>query len=77
MMDLMLDPATTEFIWTLTITGLLMEAGSLTIWLMPWSDAEILAVHQTVKSHLPTPLTTTAITAATREPHSRRPLASA
>ena len=79
MLDFMLNPATTELIWTLSVTTLLMAAGGLTIWLMPWSDAEIMAVHRTVKAtaaRLPTPLPTTALTAA-RKPQRSRPLASA
>ncbi|MFT5680512.1 MAG: hypothetical protein ACI8RZ_001418 [Myxococcota bacterium] len=79
MLELMLDPATTELLWTLSVTTLLMVAGGLTMWLMPWSDAEIMSVHRTVKAvaiaHLPTPLPAT-IT-ATQPTRSRSPLASA
>ena len=84
MLDLMLDPATSELIWTLIVSALLVVSAGLTIFLMPWSDDEILAVHKTVKSaaksaaaRLPTPLATTA--ALPREPARRRsrPLASA
>ncbi len=80
MLELMLDPATIELIWTLSVTTLLMVAGGLTIWLMPWKDAEIMAVHRTVKSvaaaRLPVPLTTAAMPAA-QPSRTRRPLASA
>jgi hypothetical protein len=88
MLELMLNPATAELIWTLSVSTLLMMAGGLTIWLMPWSDAEILAVHRTVKAtvqttvlaHLPVPLTAPALS-STLSPapstRARRPLASA
>ena len=83
MLEMMLNPATIEQIWTLSVITLLMTAGGLTIWLLPWSDEEILAVHQTVKktafSHLPVPLTTTTLTtaAAARDTRRTRPLVSA
>ena len=81
MLEIMLNPATAELIWTLTVTTLLLASGGLTIWLMPWSDEEIMAVHRTAKaaatSHLPASLTTTALTTAARDAQSRRPLASA
>ena len=81
MLEIMLNPATAELIWTITVTTLLMVSGGLTIWLMPWSDEEILAVHRTAKSavasHIPASLSTTALTNAARDSQSRRPLASA
>ena len=81
MLEIMLNPATAELFWTLTVTMLLMVSGGLTIWLMPWSDEEIMAVHRTVKataaSHIPASLTTTALTSGARDAQSRRPLASA
>lgn len=79
MLELMLDPATIELIWTLSVTTLLMVAGGLTIWLMPWKDEEIMAVHRTVSSvaaaHLPAPLTTAAMP-TNQAAHARRSLAS-
>jgi hypothetical protein len=49
MLEFMLNPATTELIWTLSVTTLLMVAGGLTILIMPWKDDEIMAVHKEVK----------------------------
>lgn len=76
MLEIMLNPATAELIWTLAVTTLLMVSGGLTIWLMPWSDDEIMAVHRTAKavavSHIPASLSTPA-----RDTQSRHPLASA
>lgn len=88
MLELMLDPATTELIWTLTVSTLLVTSTGLTIWLMPWSDQEILAVHRTVTSAaksaagrlpapLTNPLTTTAVIPQESARRRSRPLASA
>ena len=49
MFEFMLNPATTELIWTLSVTTLLMVAGGLTILIMPWKDDEIMEVHEEVK----------------------------
>jgi hypothetical protein len=79
MLELMLDPATIELIWTLSVTTLLMAAGGLTIWIMPWKDEEIMAVHRTVSSvaaaHLPIPLANAAMP-SNQATHTRHPLAS-
>jgi hypothetical protein len=40
MLEFMLNPATTELIWTLSVTTLLMVAGGLTILIMPWKCSE-------------------------------------
>ncbi|MDG1479492.1 MAG: hypothetical protein P8R54_07870 [Myxococcota bacterium] len=79
MLELMLNPATIELIWTLSVTTLLMVAGGLTILIMPWKDDEIMAVHRTVSSvaaaHLPVPLAT-ATMPSNQAAHTRRSLAS-
>jgi hypothetical protein len=43
---LTLDPATAEFLWTASVSTLLLLAGSLSIWMLPWSDKEIDEVDQ-------------------------------
>ena len=40
-----MDPATLDMIWTAVVSTLLISAGTLTIYMLPWSDAEIEAVY--------------------------------
>ena len=39
-----LDPATAEFVWTASVTTLLMLSTAIALWMLPWSDEEIAAV---------------------------------
>ena len=38
-----LDPATTELMFTLTATLGILGAAAVTLWALPWTDAEIAA----------------------------------
>ena len=37
------DPATADLVFTFAVTGALVGASALAIWMMPWTDAEIAA----------------------------------
>ena len=37
----LIDPATADLIFTFAISGTLLGASALAIWMMPWTDAEI------------------------------------
>lgn len=37
----LIDPATADLIFTFAISGALLGASALAIWMMPWTDAEI------------------------------------
>lgn len=41
----LLDPATFDVLWTMAVSALLLLAGTLSVWILPWSDTEIDAVH--------------------------------
>jgi hypothetical protein len=41
-----LDPATAEFVWTASVTTLLMLSTAIALWMLPWSDEEINEVDQ-------------------------------
>ena len=41
------DPATIEVLWTMAVSSLLLLAGTLTVYILPWSNAEIDAVYNT------------------------------
>ena len=43
---LTLDPATADLLWTASVSTLLLLAGALSIWMLPWSDEEINEVDQ-------------------------------
>ena len=43
----LIDPATTEFLFTLTATGGVLGAALITLWALPWTDKEIAAVEAT------------------------------
>lgn len=44
--EILLHPATFDVLWTTTVTGLLLTATAITTWLLPWSNQEVMAVHQ-------------------------------
>lgn len=46
---LSLDPATADIVWTATVSTLLVLAGAVSIWMLPWSDEEINEVDQSFK----------------------------
>jgi hypothetical protein len=37
----LIDPATADLIFTFAVSGALLGASALAIWMMPWTDAEI------------------------------------
>jgi hypothetical protein len=45
-----LDPMTADLVWTLTVSGLVLAAGALTLTMLPWSDRQIARVDQSFKS---------------------------
>lgn len=53
----LIDPATVEMIWTMAVSALLLLAGTLTIYILPWSNAEIDAVYSSF-SQLPSRIPT-------------------
>ena len=44
-----LDPATAEFLWTTSVSTLLVLAGAIALWMLPWSDEEIEEVDQSFR----------------------------
>lgn len=44
-----LDPATAEFLWTASVSTLLVLAGAIALWMLPWSDDEIEEVDQSFR----------------------------
>ena len=44
----LIDPSTFELVWTMGITMFLLLAGTLTVWMLPWSDSEIDAVYNSI-----------------------------
>lgn len=47
---LALDPMTADLVWTLTVSGLVLAAGALTLTMLPWSDRQIAQVDRSFKS---------------------------
>jgi hypothetical protein len=45
-----IDPMTADLVWTLTVSGLVVAAGALTLTLLPWSDGHIAQVDRSFKS---------------------------
>ena len=45
-----LDPATAEFLWTASVSTLLVLAGAIALWMLPWSDEEIEEVDQSFRT---------------------------
>ena len=45
-----LDPMTADLVWTLTVSGLVLAAGALTLAMLPWSDRQIARVDQSFRS---------------------------
>ena len=58
----LLDPALLDSLWTLSVGGLLMAAGTITLWALPWSDH---AIRETDKAFSPIDLTQESIAAPT------------
>ena len=44
-----LDPATAELLWTASVSTLLILAGAIALWMLPWSDDEIEEVDQSFR----------------------------
>jgi hypothetical protein len=44
----LIDPVTYELMWTMGISVFLLLAGTLTAWMLPWSDTEIDAVYSSI-----------------------------
>ena len=49
----LLSPATFDLLWTTAMVGLLLSAATLAAWLLPWSDEEVMQVHNTARSLIP------------------------
>ena len=45
-----LDPITADLIWTLTVSGLVLAAGAITLLMLPWSDREIAQVDHSFRT---------------------------
>ena len=45
-----LDPITADLIWTLTVSGLVLAAGAITLLMLPWSDREIAQVDRSFRT---------------------------
>ena len=45
-----IDPMTADLIWTVTVSGLVMTAGGITLSMLPWTDREIARVDQTFRA---------------------------
>jgi hypothetical protein len=55
----LIDPATTDLLFTLTATMGILGAAVITLWALPWTDAEIAATEATADGLLrlsPTPV---------------------
>jgi hypothetical protein len=52
----LIDPATADLLFTLGVTGTLLGASALSIWMMPWTDAEIEATEAAADRLLQAPL---------------------
>lgn len=52
-----LEPALIDLLWTAAMTSLLLLAGSMTVWILPWSDRELedvrTAAHHTALNLIP------------------------
>lgn len=46
----LLNPATLDTLWTMSVTALLLGATTLTAWLLPWSNQEVMAVHSAART---------------------------
>jgi hypothetical protein len=49
-MNMLMESATMDLLWTLMTTGALVSAGVLALIALPWSDQEIAAVDQAFKA---------------------------
>ena len=49
-MNMLMEPATIDLLWTLMTSGALVSAGVLALIALPWSDQEIAAVDQAVRA---------------------------
>ena len=65
----LIDPITFELVWTMGISMFLLLAGTLTVWMLPWSDSEIDAVYNSITRNLsPQTKSTAPIFPATKSP---------
>ena len=49
-MTTLLDPCTTDMLWTLLVMGSLLSAAAITLLALPWSDQELARVDATFRS---------------------------
>jgi len=47
---LAIDPMTADLIWTVTVCGLVLAAGGLTLAMLPWTDKEIARVDRSFRA---------------------------
>ena len=47
---LAIDPMTVDLIWTVTVCGLVLAAGGLTLAMLPWTDQEIARVDNSFRA---------------------------
>ena len=52
----LIDPATADLLFTFAVTGALLGASALAMWMMPWTDAEIEATETAADRLLQAPL---------------------
>jgi len=43
-----IDPATFDLVWTMAMAAMLLLAGTLSAYILPWSDAEIDATYNSI-----------------------------
>ena len=58
-----IDPMTADLIWTVTVSGLVMTAGGITLSMLPWTDREIARVDQTFRTLATLPTSDTRVAA--------------
>jgi len=50
------NPSNVDLIWTITVSTLLLIGGGISIWLLPWSEAEIQDVHNSARKLASNPM---------------------
>ncbi len=46
----LISPAVLDLLFTMSASGLLIAAGGLAAWMLPWSEQELQAVHESIQS---------------------------